>query len=72
MPASRVTASAARQYCGALLGTPQFLLQGIAGRGGERPKLTPTDAGYDAVCADVATHVAGRTVSCAGGKLTLP
>lgn len=71
MPASTVTVAAARQLCGALLGSPQFLLQGIAGRGGERPRLTPTDAGYDAVCADVAMHVAGRTVSCAGGKLTL-
>lgn len=71
MPASTVTVAAARQLCGALLGSPQFVLQGIAGRGGERPKLTPADAGYDAVCADLAKHVAGRTVSCAGGKLTL-
>jgi hypothetical protein len=71
MPASKVTAVAARQFCGALLGSPQFLLQGIAGRGGDRPKLTPTEVGYDAVCTDVATHVAGHTVSCAGGRLTL-
>jgi hypothetical protein len=71
MPASKVTASAARQLCGALLGSPQFLLQGIAGRGGDRPKLTPTDVGYDAICADVATHVAGRTVTCTGGTLAL-
>jgi hypothetical protein len=71
MPASAVTASAARQFCGALLGSPQFLLQGIAGRGGERPKLTPTEVGYDAICADVAPHVAGHTVTCTGGRLTL-
>jgi hypothetical protein len=71
MPASKVTASAARQLCGALLGSPQFLLQGLAGRGGDRPKLTPAEVGYDAVCADVATHVAGRTVTCSGGQLTL-
>ncbi|HEX5063157.1 MAG TPA: hypothetical protein VFV99_27465 [Kofleriaceae bacterium] len=71
MPASNVTVAAARQFCGALLGSPQFLLQGIAGRGGDRPKLTPTDVGYDAICADVATHVAGKTVSCTGGKLTV-
>ncbi len=71
MPASKVTVDAARHLCGALLGSPQFVLQGIAGRGGERPKLTPMDAGYDAICADVAMHVAGRTVSCMGGKLTL-
>lgn len=71
MPASKVTPSAARELCGALLGSPQFLLQGIAGRGGNRPKLTPTDASYDAVCADVATRVAGHTVTCTAGKLTL-
>ncbi|HEY5944931.1 MAG TPA: hypothetical protein VIV40_05540 [Kofleriaceae bacterium] len=71
MPASQVTVAAARELCGALLGSPQFLLQGIAGRGGERPKLTPTEVGYDAICADVATHVVGHTVTCSGGKLTL-
>ena len=69
MPASSVTATEARQLCGALLGSPQFVLQGIAGRGGERPKLTPTDASYDAICASVAPHVSGA--SCTGGKLTL-
>jgi hypothetical protein len=71
MPASKVTVEAARQFCGALLGSPQFLLQGIAGRGGERPKLTPMELGYDAVCADVAPHVAGHTVTCTGGRLTV-
>jgi hypothetical protein len=71
MPASAVTAAAARQLCGALLGSPQFLLQGVAGRGGDRPKLTPAEHGYDAICADVATKVAGRTVMCGGGRLSL-
>jgi hypothetical protein len=71
MPARAVSAAAARQLCGALLGAPQFLLQGIAGRGGERPKLTPAEASYNAICTDVATKVAGRTVSCADGKLTV-
>lgn len=71
MPASKVTAAGARELCGALIGSPQFLLQGIAGRGGERPKLTPADASYDAVCADVAPHVAGHTVTCANGALTV-
>jgi len=59
--------------CGALTESPQFLLQGIAGRGGDRPKLTPADQGYDAVCADLATRgvgVPGRAVSC-NGTLTL-
>jgi hypothetical protein len=68
-PAAGVTADQARVLCGALLESPQFLLQGIAGRGGERPKLTPQDVAYDTVCADVATHVAG--VTCANGALTL-
>jgi hypothetical protein len=69
-PASRVTPAAARQLCGALLGSPQFLLQGIAGRGGERPKLTPTDQSFDAICAVVAPRVAGA--SCSGGHLVVP
>jgi hypothetical protein len=66
-PAIGVTAAKLRQVCGALVQSPQFLLQGIAGRGGDRPKLTPADAGYDAVCADLAARgigVAGRAVSC--------
>jgi len=67
--ATGITADQTRVLCGALLESPQFLLQGIAGRGGERPKLTPTTAGYDAVCTDVASHVAG--VACTAGKLTL-
>ena len=71
MPASKVTAAAARQFCGALLGSPQFLLQGIAGRGGERPKLTPTDVGYDAICGELAPRVAGYTVTCSDGTLTV-
>ncbi len=68
-PASGVTASQVRQLCGSLVESPQFLLQGIAGRGGDRPKLTPSAAGYDAVCADVASHVMGA--ACTGGMLTL-
>jgi hypothetical protein len=71
MPASKVTVAAARQFCGALLGSPQFLLQGIAGRGGERPKLTPAEVSYDTICTEVAPRVAGHTVTCSGGKLTL-
>ncbi len=73
-PASGVTVDALRQVCGALSGSPQFLLQGIAGRGGDRPKLTPADAGYDAVCADLAATgigVTGRVVTCGGGKVAL-
>jgi len=63
-----------RRVCGALLGSPQFLLQGIAGRGGPRPLLTPAGAGYDAVCAGLAAGgigTPGLAVSCAGGALGL-
>ena len=58
-----------RQVCGALVGSPQFLLQGIAGRGGERPKLTPVAADYPAVCAQVAATLTNAT--CASGTLVL-
>lgn len=57
-----------RRVCAALLGSPQFLLQGIAGKGGDVPKLTPASASYDAVCAELAAGglgVAGRVVTCA-------
>lgn len=66
-PAAGVTADKLRQVCGALLESPQFLLQGMGGRGGDVPKLTPAAAGYDAVCADLAATgigVAGRAVTC--------
>lgn len=69
-PASGTTEGAARELCGALLGSPQFLLQGIAGRGGERPKLTPMDTSFDAICAEVAPRVPGA--SCTGGHLVVP
>lgn len=39
--APALTADGLRRVCGALLESPQFLLQGIAGRGGEVPLLTP-------------------------------
>jgi hypothetical protein len=66
-PATGVTSAALRDVCGALLESPQFLLSGIAGRGGDRPKLTPAAAGYDAVCADLAMRgigIAGLGVTC--------
>jgi hypothetical protein len=66
-PATAVTADAARQVCGALLETPQFLLQGIAPHGGTAPRLSLV--GYDKVCMDVAAVVPGAT--CTGGKLAL-
>lgn len=72
-PAMGVTADKVREVCGALVESPQFLLSGIAGRGGDLPRLTPADAGYDAVCAGLAATgigVAGRAVTC-GPTLTL-
>jgi hypothetical protein len=69
-PASAVTTAKARQLCAALLGSPQFLLQGVSAHGGQPPKLTPVAVAYPAVCADVASHVPGAM--CDSGKLTLP
>ncbi|HEU0034470.1 MAG TPA: hypothetical protein VFQ53_27795 [Kofleriaceae bacterium] len=73
-PASAIDAARLRQICGALVQSPQYLLQGIAGRGGDRPRLTPDSAGYDAVCADLAATgigVPGRVVACGSGTATL-
>ena len=73
-PASGVSADALRRVCGALLGSPQFLLQGIAGRGGDRPRLTPATASFDAVCAGLATTglgTPGLVVTCSPGALAL-
>ena len=69
-PATGVTAAKLRLVCSALVESPQFLLTGIAGRGGTAPKLTPASVGYAAVCTDVSSHVTGAT--CSGGKLALP
>lgn len=63
--ATAATADGVRRVCGALVVSPQFLLQGIAGRGGEPPILTPGNASYAAVCADVATRgIEGHTITC--------
>ncbi|MBA3394465.1 MAG: hypothetical protein H0T89_17605 [Deltaproteobacteria bacterium] len=73
-PATGVTADVLRRVCGALIESPQFVLQGIAGRGGDLPVLTPPDASYDAICTDLATTgigVAGKLVTCVDGKATL-
>ena len=74
-PASALTEDKVRKLCGALLQSPQFLLQGMAGRGGTAPRLTPTAAGYDAVCAALAGRdigLTGQVVACTpGAPLTL-
>jgi hypothetical protein len=70
--ATAATADGVRRVCGALVVSPQFLLQGIAGRGGEPPILTPGDVNYGAICADLATRgVEGHTITCDSGSLTL-
>lgn len=61
-----------RQLCGTLLSTPQFLLQGVAGRGGALPRLTPAEAQYAAVCADLAGRdLTDLAVTCDGTSLTI-
>jgi hypothetical protein len=72
-PAAGVPVSALRTVCGALLDSPQFLLQGIAGRGGDPPRLTPADASYAAVCRDLQSRASGSdfTVQCGDRALTL-
>ncbi len=73
-PASSVTVPNLRRVCAALVGSPQFLLQGIAGRGGDLPKLTPPGQTYDAVCSGLTSTgigVPGRVLTCGAGTLTL-
>ena len=75
-PATAATVPAVRQVCAALLASPQFLLRGIAGKGGDRPVLTPATSDYAAVCAEVAATGLGATTglglpSCESGVLTL-
>jgi hypothetical protein len=73
-PASEVTdlEDGARRFCGVLLSSPQFLLGGIAARGGEVPALTPDDAAYDAVCAAIAARgLPGLSLTCEAGSVTV-
>jgi hypothetical protein len=65
-----------RRTCGVLLGAPQFVLAGAAGRGGEVPRLTPPAWRFEAVCGELAARLADLTggaleVGCAGGPLTV-
>ena len=64
--------AAARQLCGVLLSSPQFVLSGAAGRGGEVPKLTPEPWTFGTVCGAVAPRVSDATVTCGtDGTLTV-
>jgi hypothetical protein len=73
--ASSIAEDKLRKLCGVLLQSPQFLMQGMAGRGGDIPRLTPATANYDAVCASLAgtdIGLAGQVIACApGAPLTL-
>lgn len=70
-PASNLTVASARRLCGVLLSSPQFVLQGLAGRGGTAPALTLPEDGFDPVCARLAAAPpAGWTITCAPGALT--
>jgi hypothetical protein len=73
-PGDNANAGNLRRVCAALLESPQFLLAGIAGKGGDIPALTPPTASYDAVCADLAAKglgVPGRVLTCGAGTVTL-
>jgi hypothetical protein len=70
-PAAMLTDAAARRVCGVLLSSPQFVLQGLAGRGGPAPKLTLPGDGFDDACARIRdAKVAGWMITCAPGTLT--
>jgi hypothetical protein len=74
-PASSVTEleTKTRQLCGVILSSPQFLLSGAAGRGGDVPKLTPSDWTFDAVCGELSSRLPGSgvTAACADGAITV-
>jgi hypothetical protein len=74
-PASTVADLEARtrQLCGVLLSSPQFVLSGVAGRGGEVPRLTPPAWQSGPVCERVAPRIeqVGVAVACDGGEVTV-
>ena len=70
-PATALTTAGARRLCGVLLSSPQFVLQGLAGRGGAPPKLTLPDDGFEPACARLAAAPPRDwTIACASGSLT--
>ncbi len=70
-PATALDVAGARRLCGALLASPQFLLGGVAGRGGPAPTLVLPGDGFDEACARIAgATVTGWSVTCAPGTLT--
>jgi len=70
-PASMLSDAGARRLCGVLLSSPQFVLQGMAGRGGTASIVSVPGDGFDDACAKIANaKLAGWTVTCASGALT--
>lgn len=70
-PAANLTAAALRRFCGVVISSPQFVLGGVAGRGGPAGALTLAGDGFDDACAKIASAaVPGWTVTCAPGALT--
>lgn len=62
-----------RALCGVLLSSPQFVLTGFAPSGGEVPRLTPEDAAFDAICAELAARslAGGLALTCSPGALSV-
>lgn len=59
---------ALRSVCGVLVSTPDFMLGGIAPKDTrEVPRLTPPEASYSSMCADIAARVEGYMVTCGDG-----
>lgn len=70
-PAANLSAAALRRFCGVLMSSPQFVLGGVAGRGGAAGRITLAGDGFDDACAKIASaSVPGWTVTCAAGSLT--
>lgn len=45
-----------RSLCGVLLASPQFMLSGVAARGGDIPQLTLSEASFYTICVDLASR----------------
>ena len=70
-PAANLDVTAVRRLCGVLLSSPQFVLSGIAGRGGPAPTLVVGGDDQAATCARIAAAPpTGWTIACEGGLLT--
>lgn len=72
-PAAQLDVAAARRLCGVLLASPQFLLAGVAARGGPAPALVLPGDGFDDACARIAAAgpgLGGWSITCAPGTLT--